>query len=636
MKAAAQSPSHPGSLEPSRGPKPPRHRPSRDASSQMSPATTVGGGNQSARPACGHCLKRQVACIYIDDRNAVVAVDLKRKHETLEMENARYHELFMLLRGKPMGEADEIFRRIRASSEALDVLDAIKHAQLLLPNPGSNERLGNSQLTRLDNNCLQNSPIKVHARPWTTVVDDGLVSDLITNLFLWDGIYAFPSLVLDAFIEDMAAGDIQKAKWCSPLLVNAICALRCNYSERAKLFAAKTQQNLCDRFLEEAKGFLGRENGRPSIPTVQALVFIYLATAVAGRDRAARVYRFTAFTMLRRLRLEQKFHSLDDSDAADAKERRVISCALWGLFTIESRIALFYSQPSILPPPNIPKLLDGYKTMNVEHLGNVDVLGQPLQESTYQVPVVTGIGILSCEVAELWNEVMYHITSTETIKGSDADIRVRRTFYSRLRRFREELPMRFLCETNLTPSTCFLRMHENEVIYTILQHLPADALFETRYHPPNSTVKDVLLQTCRDDTTLAEVYLRKWPFNPMITRSLNLAMYNLIPVLEDPATHDLFTRECIMARMSARASKLGAHLLQAVQALAWAMKKPIPVAARPYLEDWGPEAVEKDLPIAFVLPQLEDIKGILQSDNEADAAGVEDQLGFLIEKWSMM
>lgn len=179
-------------------------------------------------------------------------------------------------------------------------------------------------------------------------------------------------------------------------------------------------------------------------------------------------------------------------------------------------------------------------------------------------------------------------------------------------------------------------MHENEVIYTILQHLPADALFETQYHHPNSTVKDVLLQTCRDDTTLAEVYLRKWPFNPMITRSINLTMYNLIPVLEDPETHDLFTRECIMARMSARASKLGAHLLQAVQALAWAMKKPIPVAARPYLEDWGPEAVEKDLPIAFVLPQLEDIKGILQSDNEADAAGVEDQLGFLIEKWSMM
>lgn len=95
--------------------------------------------------------------------------------------------------------------------------------------------------------------------------------------------------------------------------------------------------------------------------------------------------------------------------------------------------------------------------MTVEHLANVDVLGQPLQESTYQVPVVTGIGILGCEVAELWNEVMYHITSTETIKGSDADIRVRRTFYSRLRRFREELPIRFLCETNLTPSTCFLR-----------------------------------------------------------------------------------------------------------------------------------------------------------------------------------
>lgn len=143
------------------------------------------------------------------------------------MENTRYHELFILLRSKPVGESDEIFRRIRASSEPLSVLDAIKHAELLLPNPGSNERLGNPQLTRLDNNCLHNSPIKVHARPLTTIVDDGLVSDLITNLFIWDGMYAFPSIALDAFLEDMAAGDIKKAKWCSPLLVNAICALRC-------------------------------------------------------------------------------------------------------------------------------------------------------------------------------------------------------------------------------------------------------------------------------------------------------------------------------------------------------------------------------------------------------------------------
>ncbi|KAF7549675.1 hypothetical protein G7Z17_g6218 [Cylindrodendrum hubeiense] len=590
----------------------------------------------SARPSCGHCLKRQAECIYSDDKTEVVSLDLKRKHTSIELENTQYRELFILLRDKPEGESDEIFRRLRVSSDPLRVLEAIKQAELLLPNPASNERLGNAQLMRYNAVSLRDSAIKVHARPWTTVVDDGLLSELLTNLFVWDGMYCFPSIDLEAFLEDMKSGDVEKAKWCSPLLVNAICALRCHFSERAKLFGIMTRQNLSDRFMDEAKGFLSRENGRASIPTVQALVFMYLATATAGRDRAARVYRFTAFTLLRRLRLEQRFRSLSDSEIGDAKERRVISCAVWGLFAMESRIALYYSQPSILPAPNVPKLLTGYKTMHLEEMENVDVLGQPLQDKSSQIPLVPGTSILSCELSEMWNELMHHTTSGETIRGSDADIRVRKAFYSRLRRFREELPSRFDYEKNLTPSTCFLRMHENEVIYTTLQHLPLDTPFETQYGSPKTTVKDILLQTCRDDTVLAEVYLRKWPFGAMITRVIILTMQNLIPLLDDPASHDLFIRDSIMARLSTRATKLAGRLVQAVQALAWAMKKPIPEAARPYFEDWGPEAVEKDLPIAFVLPQLEDIKGILTSDGEADTAEVEGQLAFLIEKWAKM
>ncbi|KAH7156707.1 hypothetical protein EDB81DRAFT_398435 [Dactylonectria macrodidyma] len=590
----------------------------------------------SVRPICGHCLKRKAKCIYRANRTSDTPADLKRKHNHLELENADYRELFILLRDKPALEADDVLRRVRGSHFPLRVFQAFKQGEVLIPNPGSNERSGNAQLSRLDLSSLYISAIKVHARPWTTVIDDGLLSELITNLFIWDSVYCFPCLDRVAFVEDMAAGDVQKAKWCSPLLVNAICALRCQFSERAKLFAARTQQDLAERFLEESKGLLTRENGRPSIPTVQALVFMYLATAVAGKDRAARVYRFTAFTILRRLRLEERFNSLGDENPEDSKERRVISCVLWGLFAMETRVALWYSQPSIMPPPRIPKLVEGYKTVKVERMCNVNVLGQPFKPSNGQIPLVQGTGFLSCVVAELWNELMHHINSSDTIRGSDADIRARRMFYIRLRQFREGLPPRFLYEENFIPLTCFLRMHENEVIYTVLQHLPLNAVFDTPYNPPGTTVKDILLQTCEEDTTMAERYLRKWPFGAWVTRVIALTMLNLIPILDDPATHDLFTRDCKLSLLSTRATKLAGLLLQAALALAWAMKKPIPEAARPYVEDWGPEAVEKDLPIAFSIPQLEEIKDMLASDPDVDATGVENQLAFLIEKWAAM
>ncbi|KAK7418274.1 hypothetical protein QQX98_004059 [Neonectria punicea] len=585
------------------------------------------------KPTCGPCLKKRDECIYNNDTSEVTALTLKRKHNSLEQDNVRYRELFLLLRNKPRAESEDIFLRLRASDDPLRVLEAVRQADMLLPDPGSNDRLGHSQLAKLDDSALNNSAIKVHARPWTVVIDDGLLSELITNLFTWDYCCAVDR---DSFLEDMAAGDAEKARWCSPLLVNAICALRCQFSERARFFAIQTQQNLSQRFLQEAKMFLDREKGRASIPTVQGLIFMYLATALGGSDRAARVYRFTAYTMLRRLRLEERFHDLKTREPSNVQERRVISSALWGLFTIESRVAFFYAQPSILPAPNVPILFPGYETAGVDGIGNVDVLDRPFKSSNCRVPLVLGANVHNCKLAELWNELMCHLTSDKAVRGSDADILLRKAFYSRLRQFREQLPSRFFYEKNLTPSTCFLRMHEHEITYTILQHLPLDTPFETPYSSPNATVKTILLQACRGDTGIAELYISKWPFDGLVTRAILSTMHNLIPMLDDLETHDLFVRQSIMARLSTRTMKLAGHMFQAAQALAWALKKPIPMAARPYLEDWGQEAVEKDLPLDFVLPHLEDIKDLLASDVEADTAGVEGHLGFLLERWAML
>ncbi|KPM43053.1 hypothetical protein AK830_g3527 [Neonectria ditissima] len=212
----------------------------------------------------------------------------------------------------------------------------------------------------LNESALKSSAIKVHARPWTVVIGDGLLSELITSFFTWDY-----SGVIDrgSFMQDMAAGDVGKARWCSPLLVNAICALRCQFLEGARLFTITTRQNLWNRFLEETKRLLDRENNRASIPTVQALIFMYLARALVGNDRIARVYRFTAFVMLRRLRLEQRFHNLKASEPSHIPKKG-------------GRVAFYYAEPSSLPAPNVPKLFHGHEIAGVDGISNIDVLGE--------------------------------------------------------------------------------------------------------------------------------------------------------------------------------------------------------------------------------------------------------------------
>lgn len=82
-------------------------------------------------------------------------------------------------------------------------------------------------LESLDLDALNASNLKLQAQPWTTVAGDGLVSELLSSFFACDNWFSLPFVDEGSFLNDMQAGDIGKAGFCSPLLVNALCALRC-------------------------------------------------------------------------------------------------------------------------------------------------------------------------------------------------------------------------------------------------------------------------------------------------------------------------------------------------------------------------------------------------------------------------
>jgi hypothetical protein len=131
-----------------------------------------------------------------------------------------------LMHVRPYQEAFEIFQRVRLGNDPLSLLQDIQHAEILLPQAISGT-YGDTELTRLDSEALEKSRLIVPSHPWTTIAGAGLVSSLISAFFETDHNYLIPLIHASSFIHDMRTKADGEAAYCSPTLVNAICALKC-------------------------------------------------------------------------------------------------------------------------------------------------------------------------------------------------------------------------------------------------------------------------------------------------------------------------------------------------------------------------------------------------------------------------
>ena len=180
------------------------------------------------------------------------------------------------------------------------------------------------------------------------------MSELISGAFEVDSLYFCPAIDRDAFIDDMNQANIQNARYCSPLLVNALCGYRCVsilgflyrrteadaacqfWSPRARTLGYLRGHDIVEKVVQESKKMLDIEGGRATISTPIALYYIFMTVTYQGRDRAALMYRYMIVDVLKRLNLMKRFSRLKADDLDDQRERTVISKAIWGLFHIES------------------------------------------------------------------------------------------------------------------------------------------------------------------------------------------------------------------------------------------------------------------------------------------------------------
>lgn len=176
------------------------------------------------------------------------------------------------------------------------------------------------------------SPISSNQDAWTTVTNDvQFLYHLFDLYFRW----SHPFYVLfsrECFYKDFKSG---RQKYCSPLLVNAICAYACHFSDTP---AARTDPNnprtAGDHFFAEARKLL-YEDESPCLTTVQALAVMGLREPSAGRDSTGFMYAGRCLRMAVELGLHLNYSSTANLDLSRS-EIEVRKVTFWGCFTYDT------------------------------------------------------------------------------------------------------------------------------------------------------------------------------------------------------------------------------------------------------------------------------------------------------------
>lgn len=173
---------------------------------------------------------------------------------------------------------------------------------------------------------------------WTTVTDDlAFVNRLLTLYFTW----SHPFYIIfsrESFYKDFNDG---RNKYCSSLLVNAICAYACHLTDEP---AARTDpsnfRTAGDHFFAEAKRLLQADES-PNLTTVQALCLMAMREPSTGRDSSG----FGYIGRCMRMCVELGLHLNNNASPAlglTPSEIEVRKVTFWGCFTVDSYVYLLH------------------------------------------------------------------------------------------------------------------------------------------------------------------------------------------------------------------------------------------------------------------------------------------------------
>lgn len=184
---------------------------------------------------------------------------------------------------------------------------------------------------------------------WTKLSDNvKWVTHLMALYFSWE-YPTFASLSKDHFMEDFFRRNGPRG-FCSPLLVNAMLALGCRFSNLPEaMMDPNDPSTKGDHFFAEAKRLLELADSLNDMATIQALGLMAIREGSCGRDTESFYY----VQMAIRIAVEMGLHN--EVFIADPAEREVRRATFWGAFTLDQAWSLNLSKiPHLSYSVNFP------------------------------------------------------------------------------------------------------------------------------------------------------------------------------------------------------------------------------------------------------------------------------------------
>lgn len=306
-------------------------------------------------PSCSTCIAvYRTECGYDADSDHRRKGALKRDIQSLREQNDALDVIMDSLRNLPEDESISLLHNLRGDADLETVADALR-ANVQLPERFGQQTLEadltqqrmstvTSQLTltpspssasreKLGDGIQPRGPgintAGGRSTSWFRIPQDAdFIEHLLDLYFCWiDPFYHFTSR--DHFVYDMARG---RTDYCSAMLVNAIAAFACHYSDRA---AARTDANdpgsAGDQFFADAKQLLNQSD-KPCLTTVQALGIMALRETSAGRDSNG--YQLAGQCV--RMALELGLHLSVMKSGTRPAASEVRRTTFWAVFNLET------------------------------------------------------------------------------------------------------------------------------------------------------------------------------------------------------------------------------------------------------------------------------------------------------------
>ncbi|KAJ5109691.1 hypothetical protein N7532_002336 [Penicillium argentinense] len=532
----------------------------------------------SGTSPCTNCITFHRACIFdesLDQRRRVAA---KRTADELSYHRDLLHDLFTLVREADPAAGLRLLELIRGNASAEDVREYINEALASLsrvasesaasgsvsavsasssafglglaasaPEDPAKEKVqatiskledmkeiinveGNDPPFRskvMDLNYLcDEAPIKVPAKPWTSVTDDDdLVSHLVSLYFTWD--YPFHAFLdRDVFLKCMVAPG-GGSEFCSAFLVNALLSNACYFSEFSEAYLVPGDiSSKGSEFLAEAERLKEEVPSRPSLATLQGTLLMYERYAMSRDDDLGYIMLHEAISMGETLGLVghngPRMTSEQLSRDMDASCRRTA----WGLFNIDTMVHTGFLRPCLISQVNLHRVeRDVHLDQDVWRPYPSHRECRPSEISLYFEE--------ACNLSTIARDISRSMFSAERV-GQRLS---REDLYERLMRWRKLLPGEF--DEDMPPHLVLLLMRYNTLVVNLFSCISEDISTDVPKTPESPrqspAIKynawQVTSTAARGIASLARLHRREYGMSrahPFALYAVNLALFTMM------------------------------------------------------------------------------------------------------------